>query len=338
MRIYGHFKGQSSLVRVSKGFASVFPEAHLYDFDDWLNDLDDSSKPVGGATDAVALFVGNLSHLPEAWLGMHKEMWVMVAPNSNMIGPDLQGLLKSVDHLMGPSEWACEVLRSFFPDKIVKCVPHGVSEQFKAPEEREKFVGYRALHMSSSVMERKGTDVLLEAWAQAEVPSDSILYISVPRGKTLDFLDLAEDLKIRDSVKISDRLDLEEDRMSRLYASMDLVIQPSRGEGFGLVPLEARACGTPVLMTDSTGHSQHAGGPGCSIIPTGALAPIDDFPGAMAPSLSVRDVAECLRRAYSERTRLSAEAIQASAEIRKKWSWESQLKEFKDDIIGSVQK
>ena len=35
------------------------------------------------------------------------------------------------------------------------------------------------------------------------------------------------------------------------------VLQPSRAEGFGLIPLQAVACGTPALLTGATGHAEY---------------------------------------------------------------------------------
>ena len=48
IRIYGDFEGDSSLCRVSKGFASVFPDAAKFDLTRWGNDLDDG-EPESGA-------------------------------------------------------------------------------------------------------------------------------------------------------------------------------------------------------------------------------------------------------------------------------------------------
>lgn len=46
--------------------------------------------------------------------------------------------------------------------------------------------------------------------------------------------------------------------MRHFYQGCDLFAFPSRTEGFGLPPLEAMACGTPVLMTDSGGPTAYA--------------------------------------------------------------------------------
>lgn len=40
------------------------------------------------------------------------------------------------------------------------------------------------------------------------------------------------------------------DAMARVYSAMDVLLNPSAGEGFGITPLEAQACGTPAIVTD----------------------------------------------------------------------------------------
>ena len=42
-------------------------------------------------------------------------------------------------------------------------------------------------------------------------------------------------------------------RLADLYRAADIVVVPSRSESFGLVALEAQACGTPVLAADVGG-------------------------------------------------------------------------------------
>jgi alpha-1,3-rhamnosyl/mannosyltransferase len=43
----------------------------------------------------------------------------------------------------------------------------------------------------------------------------------------------------------------DDETLRRLYTGAALYVQPSLSEGFGLPPLEAMACGTPVLSSDA---------------------------------------------------------------------------------------
>ncbi len=56
--------------------------------------------------------------------------------------------------------------------------------------------------------------------------------------------------------------------LARLYATCDLFVSASWREGFGLPPLEAMACGAPVVLTDSGGVREYArSGENCLMVP-----------------------------------------------------------------------
>jgi glycosyltransferase involved in cell wall biosynthesis len=45
---------------------------------------------------------------------------------------------------------------------------------------------------------------------------------------------------------------LSHGEMAQLYSAIDVLLNPSLGEGFGIPVLEAQACGTPAIVTDAT--------------------------------------------------------------------------------------
>lgn len=49
---------------------------------------------------------------------------------------------------------------------------------------------------------------------------------------------------------------LSSQQMSRIYSSFDVLLNASMGEGFGLAPLEAQACGVPAIVTDFSAMSE----------------------------------------------------------------------------------
>lgn len=67
------------------------------------------------------------------------------------------------------------------------------------------------------------------------------------------------------------------DRMADWYAALDLYVAPQRWEGFGLTPLEAMACGVPVVAT-RVGAFEELVAPG----ETGDLVAPDDIPALAA--------------------------------------------------------
>jgi glycosyltransferase involved in cell wall biosynthesis len=103
----------------------------------------------------------------------------------------------------------------------------------------------------------KGLDVLLEAWRRvcAERPQADLLLILM--GSGVDANALAEDIErtqvprlrwIRDYV-------LDKARIRRLLSVGDVYVLPSRREGFPMAPLEAMACGLPVVASAVPGVS-----------------------------------------------------------------------------------
>jgi glycosyltransferase involved in cell wall biosynthesis len=47
--------------------------------------------------------------------------------------------------------------------------------------------------------------------------------------------------------------------MAKIYSTFDVLLNPAMGEGFGICPLEAQACGVPVIVTDFTAMAELCG-------------------------------------------------------------------------------
>jgi D-inositol-3-phosphate glycosyltransferase len=83
----------------------------------------------------------------------------------------------------------------------------------------------------------------------------TLLMLGGPSGRAglrpEDLEKLAADLGIADRVAL--REPVPHDELPEYYRAADAVLVPSRTESFGLVALEASACGTPVVATDVGG-------------------------------------------------------------------------------------
>lgn len=103
----------------------------------------------------------------------------------------------------------------------------------------------------------KALDVLLDAWPAVERQSGARLVLAGAGP-------LAEQLRRHPYGPRVLFLPFEQDRerLADYLACLDVYVSPGPAETFGLAPLEALACGTPVLAPDAGGAADHVHGSG----------------------------------------------------------------------------
>ena len=99
--------------------------------------------------------------------------------------------------------------------------------------------------------ENKGIDILLDAAKKYE-DGKTLTIIAGGGGLLKDLEKQVKDLDLKDVVFVGDQT---QENLSKLYSISDVLAAPSRVEGFGLVGIEALACGTPVIGTKEGGMS-----------------------------------------------------------------------------------
>jgi D-inositol-3-phosphate glycosyltransferase len=101
----------------------------------------------------------------------------------------------------------------------------------------------------------KAPDVLISALAAMREPDVTVVICGGPSGSGLDrptaLIELAASLGVTDRVLFLPPQ--TGDDLAALFRSADLVAVPSYNESFGLVALEAQACGTPVVAASVGG-------------------------------------------------------------------------------------
>jgi starch synthase len=102
---------------------------------------------------------------------------------------------------------------------------------------------------------RKGLDVLMEAWKQLcrERASHNLQLLLVGTGSDTNKLrDLIEALQLQNVIWVDEFVN-DRARMRQYLSAADVYTLPSRHEGFPVAPLEAMACGLPVVAADAPG-------------------------------------------------------------------------------------
>lgn len=154
--------------------------------------------------------------------------------------------------------------------------PHGIDTDAYAPRDqakiREKYgfpkdaflVGMVAANKGRP--SRKGFSEALQAFRKfIETRDDAYLYLHTD----IDELSFGENIMAivralgipEERIKASDRYAMNfvpypPSSMADIYGSLDVLLNPAHGEGFGITPLEAQSCGVPVIVTDNTAQSE----------------------------------------------------------------------------------
>ncbi|MCL9676792.1 glycosyltransferase family 4 protein [Acinetobacter sp. ACZLY 512] len=132
------------------------------------------------------------------------------------------------------------------PDKV-KVVYNGVSSAFHK-DVQPYLPGFPYIFIVGNRKLHKNEDRALRAFAQADIDKNIHVLFS---GKPSDQLvSTAKELQIEDRVKFLGRL--SEDELASTYKGSLCLLFPSLYEGFGLPVIEAMACGTPVITSNTT--------------------------------------------------------------------------------------
>jgi D-inositol-3-phosphate glycosyltransferase len=161
------------------------------------------------------------------------------------------------------------------PAEKIEVIPPGVDTTrfYPIPEDEAKeFIGIpkdeRMLLYVGRIEPLKGIDILIRAIAQlkhSDVLSNCPHYLYIIGGepdaeegqmnREMQRLQkLCRELGVGDLVLFLGKQD--QDTLQYYYSAADIVIMPSHYESFGMVALEAMACGTPVIATQ-VGGLQH---------------------------------------------------------------------------------
>jgi glycosyltransferase involved in cell wall biosynthesis len=200
----------------------------------------------------------------------------------------------------------------------VTTVPNGVGADMRPlpVDQVEAFRGAQGLPARfilflGTLQPRKNLETLLRAYARMDGEPDVPLVVVGAAGWSYGpILATARELGLADKVRFAGYA--EPETLSLWYNAAEMLVYPSTYEGFGLPPLEAMACGTPVIASDSSALPEVVGDAGLLVAPSD----VDGLTGAireLATSASLRaDLsARGRRRAAGYSWRRTAEATVA---------------------------
>ena len=165
---------------------------------------------------------------------------------TNWLPPEFSEYLHYFDTVVVPSLHNWELFSQFHDN--VRVIPLGVDRGVWCPKERPNNKKFKIL-CGGSEWYRKGLDVVLKVFLKMNLP-DAELHIKI----VPPYLSAPDNLNYPNVVVHNQWMTVEDE--ADLVRSADCFISVSRGEGFGLMPLQAISAGVPTILSDAHGHRE----------------------------------------------------------------------------------
>ncbi|XP_068670403.1 uncharacterized protein [Montipora foliosa] len=173
--------------------------------------------------------------------------------------------------------------------------------------------------------ELKGYDIAVKAFADERLKGKGyyLLFVGAPDGKQDEVRRRLLNCGITDEQLTVRKFVQSRSRMRDLFSEVDLVIMPSKSEGFGLVALEALSASLPVLVGSNSGFAR-----AIKSIPLGTYSIVDSKdPGRWAEAIECVSVRH---RVCLEESKLLREAY------GREYCWKRQCEALVDKLWSMV--
>ena len=196
----------------------------------------------------------------------------------------------------------------------------------KPKDESDDFIVLLCGRGDKEDFEVKGYDIAVKAFADQRLKGKdySLLFVGSLEGKQdevrerlLKYGITGEQLTVREFVK-------SRERMKELFCEVDMVIMPSKSEGFGLVALEGLSAGLPVLVGRNSGFAR-----AIKNIPLGQCSIVGDSGDPARWAEAIEDVRDRHGVVLEESGILKKH-------YNKKYCWKTQCEELVDRLRRMV--
>jgi glycosyltransferase involved in cell wall biosynthesis len=193
----------------------------------------------------------------------------------------LPGILKKASLILSISEYTKnDIIKRYQtdPEKIV-ITPLGVADHFH-PATNSEVQSFNKRHnlknpfilFVGAIEPKKNISTIIKAYHQVRKsqPDLELVIAGKKAWKYQEIFDLIDFLKLQNSIHILNFIPYED--LPILYSAASVFVFPSNYEGFGLPPLEAMKCGTPVIVSTRSSLPEIVG-------PHGIMVEPDDYIG-----------------------------------------------------------
>ena len=319
LQIYGIFD-YGSIAVVSRALTKALDRANL-DFTIYAHGsmtpryIDVRGEVAMNSQADVGIFVGGPRDAL-GWLAGHDVRILMTVCEASPVPHEWVEIANQMSLVVVPSQFCQLAFQHSGVKAPIMVVPHGCDFEPGPPTIRSR-PRVRLVHFSEagSFPARKGTSQLIQAYRRTykDFP-ETELHIK------------SSSLRLEKVLKPNDSIWPNKGNVTALqsyYRSFDAVVQPSRGEGFGLVGLEARCLGVPVMLTATSGHMAHLMPSVDVVVPVGPTSHIETQGNEVGscPTVTVDAVEEGLRRLLGDLAGHKRRTMAWARMYGRAWRW-----------------
>jgi len=182
--------------------------------------------------------------------------------------------------VIAPSEWTRKEIIEYLDvrEDRIRVIFEAARESMRpvsadeaAPVLEHHSIDFPYILFVGTIEPRKNLLTLIEAYDELLRTSTERPHLVICGGRgwlDSEVFKRARDLHIRDMIHFTGYVD--DDDLPALYSSAQAFVYPSLYEGFGLPPLEAMACGTPVITSNASSLPEVVGKAGLTFDPRDA--------------------------------------------------------------------
>lgn len=213
--------------------------------------------------------------------------------------------IDNAEYIVTLSSFAASTYKEYAPEKNIISIPLGVDSSKFIYKEKNPGNGVFNYLFVGNVTYAKGIDILIEAFHQISAANMQLTFAGA-KGDAYKLL--SKDKRIKYAGKLSYH------DLNKLYQQSDVLILPSRLDGFGMVVTEAMATGTPAIVSTHTGAKdliKH------------------DYNGWIFPDGNVQELKNAMLNVYENRSKLN-DYGKAASETVKEFTWDRYKKNVQE--------
>lgn len=264
-------------------------------------------------------FLLNFINLKKTIVTCHDLAPLVFRPYSPFLKLVIRGL-KRADRIITVSNYSKNDIIKYFgyPENKIDVITDAIDHSHYYPERNKEILkryniseNERVILYVGSERKRQNLPFLIKSFYELKkrFPKVKLVKVGIPQqsGAREDLLNLIKNLGLEKEIIFTGFV--EEKELPKWYNAADLFVYPCLYAGFGLPPLEAMACGTPVITSNLTALPEVVGTAGIMINPYDKNQMAD----AMYKVLTNKDLRQDL--------------VKKGLEKAKMFSWEKSAKE-----------